>query len=369
LSIIRVGITERHGMADEASRHPPEGVEYSFLKSTGPPPFWMRSPIRGYLRRFEAGENDLVESVLSPILTRDRWVYSCEDCPAAVAFNFLGAPLPRQTRMAYITRLLRQANCRRIVMWSEAGRATWESYGRVRDRAILDKLTVVYPAIGRVDDALTRRGDGPVSMLFTGDFFRKGGLNVLDAFERLRQEFPDLTLTLCCDEQIHFQTANQALRNATLSRIRSLPGIVVAGMVPRARLLTEILPRTDIYLLPTYIETFGFAVLEAMAYGIPVVATNYFALPEMISQGTTGFMIDTTRFDCANLFRGYVVNDIPSDFREHVTAELLGYLRQLIASAPLRREMGQAGLRLARDKFSIARRNEAMRAVYRDAVA
>ncbi|EKD59324.1 MAG: glycosyltransferase [uncultured bacterium] len=138
--------------------------------------------------------------------------------------------------------------------------------------------------------------------------------------------------------------------------------------MPREKLIEEILPETDIYLLPTYTEAFGFAILEAMAYGIPVISTNYFAIPEMISHGATGFLIDTRAFDCDKLFRGYLVNEIPEDFSRHVTQNLFTYLCQLIESPELRTEFGREAMAVARSKFSFAARNRAMQQIYREAL-
>ena len=61
---------------------------------------------------------------------------------------------------------------------------------------------------------------GP-SMLHTpaksGDFFRKGGANVVDAFERLQDSHPGIRLTLCCADS-DFHTPN-ATRNARMRQI------------------------------------------------------------------------------------------------------------------------------------------------------
>lgn len=46
----------------------------------------------------------------------------------------------------------------------------------------------------------------------------------------------------------------------------------------------------DLFLLPSEQESFGLAALEAMAYGVPVVATNVGGLPELIKNGETGFL-------------------------------------------------------------------------------
>src|SRR5262245_34140347 len=115
---IRVGLTERHGMAHEQSLFPAPGVQYSFLAARRAPFRFIRSPIKGYLRHFEAEEVDLVEAVLSPVVTKSRWIYSLDCFQAAVAFTFLGLPLPLQLRVAWIKRLFLQDNFKKLVFWS-----------------------------------------------------------------------------------------------------------------------------------------------------------------------------------------------------------------------------------------------------------
>jgi glycosyltransferase involved in cell wall biosynthesis len=365
--LIRVGITEKHGMAAEASQHPPSGVQYSFLSPSAPASI-IRSGIKGYMGHYEAnGEVDIIEAVLSPAATRDRWVYSCANFQEAAAFNILGCPLPRTMRAQYIKHLLSRDNCKKVIFWSEAGKRTLQTYGRINDPEFLRRVTVVYPAVRHVADELIQFGDG-TNLLFTGDFFRKGGVNVVDAFERVQRTYPTSTLTVCCDEAIDFNTRDATLRAEYLQKLRSNKGIRLLGRVGRDELVHHILPKTDVYLLPTYVEAFGFAILEAMAFGIPVVSTNYFAIPEMIEHGVSGFLIHTSRFDCDRLFRGYVVDRLPRDFREHVTEHLFTYLSRLIESAELRRTIGLAALNTARSKFSFARRNEQMLQIYREAL-
>lgn len=365
---IRVALTEAHGMVDELSQFPPNGVLYSFIEAEKTDSYkFIRSPIKGYLRNFNTSQHDLIEAVLSPILTENKWIYSIANLQEATAFNFLGCPLPRLIRIAYIKKLFLKDNLKKVIFWSNAGQSTLASYGQMDDECILKKVAVVYPAIRQIDDDFINFNDNNVQILFSGDFFRKGGVNVVDAFERAQKLYPNIKLILCCDEHIDFNTKNLVLRNTYLNKINGNPNIIF-GRVTRKRLINEILPRTDIYALPTYVEAFGFALLEAIAFGIPVISTNYFAIPEIIEHEVCGFLIDTKKFNCEKTFRGYVVDQIPSDFREYMTEQVYKYLCILIESADKRKIMGLSGKKIARNKFSIEARNIKMLDIYREAL-
>jgi N-acetyl-alpha-D-glucosaminyl L-malate synthase BshA len=54
--------------------------------------------------------------------------------------------------------------------------------------------------------------------------------------------------------------------------------------------IERLLPLADVLLLPSQLESFGLAALEAMACGVPAVATRVGGVPELITHGTDGFL-------------------------------------------------------------------------------
>jgi N-acetyl-alpha-D-glucosaminyl L-malate synthase BshA len=54
----------------------------------------------------------------------------------------------------------------------------------------------------------------------------------------------------------------------------------------------ELLPAADLFLLPSQLESFGLAALEAMACEVPVIATNAGGIPEVVEHGVDGFLVE-----------------------------------------------------------------------------
>jgi glycosyltransferase involved in cell wall biosynthesis len=120
------------------------------------------------------------------------------------------------------------------------------------------------------------------------------------------------------------------LRDRLEQRARGPGGcgrIVFTGYVPE-RDKVDYYRRADVLLFPSALEGFGFTVAEAMACGLPVVASNRGSLPELVVDGEGGFLVDPDR---------------PADF-------VAGTLR-LLRDATLRATLGAANVERAQRLF------------------
>ncbi len=166
--------------------------------------------------------------------------------------------------------------------------------------ALLAKCRVVHPCVPRWDDLAEAHsrflsespaGKGPFRCLFVGNlFFLKGGEFVLDALEPLAARTdPPIRLTIVSTLEIdtYVSRADERRRRAVLERIARSPWTErVEGLSPRQ--VRERMARSHLLLLPTLNDTFGFALVDALACGLDLVTVLSRAVPEILPQSLHG---------------------------------------------------------------------------------
>lgn len=112
------------------------------------------------------------------------------------------------------------------------------------------------------------------TILFVGKSFKpKGGEVLLSAFQRVRKKIPSAKLVIVGPrETIQGQ------------------GIIFKGWV-HFREMPNLYRGASIFVLPTLREAFGISYLEAMAHQLPCIGTEIQAIPEIIDNGRTGFIV------------------------------------------------------------------------------
>jgi len=367
--MITIGLTNMHGMIQEAAQFPPKGITYKPLREITNP--LLKHPFKHY----ESRDVDLVEAYIFPCITKNKWIYVCSHASCFTTFTIFDEYFSRSTRLEIIKKLLVKNNFKKLIFLSFAALKTLKTYARIKEEEILRKTTVVYPAIREINAGeLTRKVKREkIHILFVGmDFIRKGGSQLIDAFERLQKQFDNIELTIASWFHEIDSTFDPCDRKKVLyNRINKNPGIIYLNRITRGALFEQYYPNADIYILPTLNDVFGFSLLEAFAFGLPVIATNIHAIPEIVENNSSGLLINIKNHKFYKDRNRYKNNNdkyiVPKSLDEQLTEEIYEKLKRLIEDFSLRKKLGKNALRVARTKFSFEKRNRIMSRIYREA--
>jgi glycosyltransferase involved in cell wall biosynthesis len=172
--------------------------------------------------------------------------------------------------------------------------------------------------------------DAPLVTLI-GRFQNVKGQDVfLDAAGRIAQKRPDARFAMA-GENVFGARKDEAFKRRVLSIAESDPilreRVSFLGWIPQSE---KLLAASDVVVCSSFFESFGMALVEAMASGVPVVSTNVGGPAETIVDGTTGYLVPPVRPD--------------------LIAECV---LSLLADEGLRRRMGAAGRERALRYFSL----------------
>lgn len=180
-------------------------------------------------------------------------------------------------------------------------------------------LALLEEARSRIDrDAIRRQNDihpNDVLILCMGTYEPRKGQGLLAvAFSRIADEFPDAVVAMVGDFGGEFSQGVHRIVDKLELRDR-------IKLIPMTKDIDEWYSISDAFILASDIESLPRSMLEAMGFGVPVLGTAVFGVPELIEDGVNGMLFD------------------PSSVT--ATTEVLHRFLSLDAAA--RRSLGEAG--------------------------
>lgn len=149
----------------------------------------------------------------------------------------------------------------------------------------------------------------------------------------------------CLDVMGQFESEEfEARTRARVAELNLNDKVCFLGMMGGAEKFA-VFTRSDVFSMPTFYEdeSFPLVFIEAMACGLPVVATNWRGIPSAVDDDETGFLVEI-----------------------HDPTAVADRLARLAGDASLRQEMGRAGRAKFVREYTLSRFIENMRQVFLD---
>lgn len=304
------------------------------------------------------GNCDLVHASQHIPICKSPWVVDIEHVSAFAGFNI--NRLNSKICKYLIRKFLESSNCRKIMPWTNAAKISLLNY--INSQKIKNKIEVIYPAISL--PKIKKKKQDKIKFLYVAyDFYRKGGYEALKAFEKIKEKYENIKMEFVCK----------------IPDIRNkCKDVKFMGLLPREILLSKIFPNADIFLYPTFHDTFGMVLLEALSFGLPVITLEDFATPEIVDNSKDGFIIKgyKTRWynknyqhireftDWRNLIKYHSKKE-----QDRIINEIANKMKLLIEDSKLRKYMSKnARRKIELGRFSIKERNKRLRRVYEKSI-
>jgi len=338
-------------------KSPQKGIKYLNTKKekgviTNKKFFWFSNFLKRNIRRWTNKLNlSIPNAHLSP--KENYNLIHCAHClsknrdkPWVADIEMVGSlaisGMESQKGKEKIKKIILRENCKKILPWTEhTKKEILKIYPEIKN-----KIKVVYPAIPEIKN-LKKSKNKNLKIIFIARYFDiKGGLVALEVLERLRIKYGI--------EGIVVSNVSEKLK-VKYNKLK------IYNLIPQKELF-KLMEKSDLFLYPGSVDTFGFSLLESMAFGLPIITINTDGTKsrkEIIENNKTGLIFDVKEklsFDKIRL------NE------ERVIKKLIDNSSKLIEDKKLREKMSKECIKVIKDgKFSIIERNKKLKRIYEKA--
>ena len=230
-----------------------------------------------------------------------------------------------------IKKIILNNNCKKVIPWTKSiEKNILKEFPEIKN-----KLKVIYPAVPEIKD-LNKPNNKQLKIIYVSRYFNlKGGEIALKVLDRLEKEYKIKGIVI------------SDVPNYLKKKYKNLE---IHNLLPQKKLF-KLMEESDLFLYPSIVDTFGFCLLEAMSFGLPIVTLNSKkteCINEIVTPGKNGYIYEYESNYLDKLFKG---------------------CGELILNKELRLKMSKNCLKEIKEgKFSINKRNKELNTIYLEAL-
>lgn len=265
-----------------------------------------------------------------------------------------------------IQKFLENKNCVGILPMSNAALDTFkETLGEGFFNKIKDKVRIIYPSLSIKNNKIEEdrsviSNPRRYNILFVGNHVYRKGLHILlKAFVRFPVDEYNLYIISDIDKSLKEKYLRENI-------------FFFAPKFSREEILGKFFAPADLFVMPTFYDTFGMVFLDALITGTPIVATNIFAIPEIVENNKNGILIDLEEDYITK--DPYLTNNTMESFKE-MDYGFVNSVYENILKIERSKSIKNYAKKSSKDyffdsngKFSIQRRNRLLKEIYEKAV-
>lgn len=147
-----------------------------------------------------------------------------------------------------------------------------------------EKITVVYNAVDLPHKKAKIFTKKEITLGTVGTInWQKGIQYLISALPKIIREFPETKLVIV-GEGAYKDHLKAQVKKMRLSGKVSFTGFVKG--------IEDEMVKFDLYIQPSLSESFGLAIVQAMGLGLPIIATNTGGIPEVVTTGKSGLLVE-----------------------------------------------------------------------------
>lgn len=251
-------------------------------------------------------------------------------------------PFPIDVSEKKAFKKLASSNCKKLIAISQraydAQLFKLEKCDPILKQKILSKTIILHPPQEVISTTKDYYSSELICTFIGSAFFRKGGYEILKAFEEIKDLQIKINIISSLESTGFLNNPEKIILEECRKIIESNKNISHYKGLPNSQAL-ELLKNSHIGILPTWMETYGYSILESMATGCAIVTTNTPPMNEFVVDN--GWLIDMDMTYANGTYRA-IKNEAN---HKKLVSGIVASLKEAYYNRDLLKQKGQASIK------------------------